>query len=132
MVLSKFARLLRGATTEINMIGWLLSSQTVLFREPSWMLRCRKDLRKSAAFFGGGGEQKAVFSTAPCPLAAGVPTRDPFEMDKQQLDLLAELHRNLILADFDCRSAEGRRSHLGFDEDGWPFAKSDQQLQQVA
>jgi hypothetical protein len=61
-------------------------------------LRCGKDLGQFAEVLGGGGEQEFIVGATSAASSEASEAKNALEMGKQHLDLLSELHRDVVLA----------------------------------
>ncbi len=64
------------------------------------MLRCRKDLGQFAEVLGGCGEEEFVVCAARAAQSEPPEAEDAFEVREEHLDLLSQLHRDVVLAGF--------------------------------
>ena len=74
-----------------------ISARTPFRSGCSWFLRCGKDRRQFPKVLGGVGEQEFV-GCAAWPAQSRPPeAKTAFEMREQHLDLLSQLHRDVVL-----------------------------------
>lgn|GEM_PF-4259083 len=70
-------------------------------RAPFWsgvsrLLRCRKDFGQFAEVLGSGGEEEFVICTAWSSQSQPSQSQNAFEVGEEHLNLLSELHRDLV------------------------------------